>query len=260
MIPPPKEPTIADYVQDLLPYAFVIAILFLVLRPILGSLFPRLRGRKTEPDDAEPWKNEPKVTSLLLKSNESYSEIKRVNAASGEFLYDPFDKQRKDKNKEPIYTGLPARTVSMSGDILPTRVSRFIYAFLFPFGWRIRLYHQLYNEPCTRDLFTGNVLLPDKKNKTLIEKGVIDAEGFLLDREKNGQRFELEGCWIKPDFSDVDFIKSEFHAYKQSEVVVDTAKAMRKTGQEFDRWFFYVLLAAFAAFVIIVFIMSGVGP
>ena len=261
-IPPPSDPSIWDRVMDLLPIALVIAFLILIGRPIIGSLYRKIRRRK--PVKISPteipmhdWKNEPGVQSILLRSNESFSEMKRVNAISGEFLIDPFDKQRKDKNKDQIYTGLPARTVSLTADIFPTRISRFIYGFLFPFGLRMRLYHQLYNEPCTRDLFTGGVLLPEKKNTTLIEKGIIDKEGFLI---KDSQRIVLDGCWIKPDFSDVDFIKSEFHAYKQSDAVVEVAKAQKKTGQTIDTWFFYVMLAAFAAVVIIVFIMSGVGP
>ena len=153
-----------------------------------------------------------------------------------------------------LYTGLPARTLVFSADIFPTKISKIIYAFLFPFGLRARLYHRLYDEPCTRDLYTGALLRPDKKHKVLIEKGVIDAEGYLL---KDGVRLVLEDCWVKPDFSDVDFIKSEFHAYKQSEVIQKTASAMAKTGQAIERWFFYVMITAFVAMVIVVIIMSG---
>jgi hypothetical protein len=255
--PPPTEGVNIPPLEELVPIALFIAAGILIGRPIIGSLYNRIRGRNKTAEEAAEWKNEPRVTSLLLKSNESFSEFKRVNAASGEFLFDPFDKKRKDKDKEPIYTGLPARTVIMSGDILPTRIARFIYHFLFPFGWRVRIFHQLYNEPCTRDLFTGSILLPAKKNNTLIEKGVVDKEGFLI---KGSERIKFKGCYIKPDFSDVDFIKSEFHAYKQSEAVVQTARAMAKTGQTIERWFFYVMLCAFVAMVFVVFIMSGVGP
>lgn len=259
VIPPPTpEPTIAEMVTAMLPYAFGIAILILILRPFLTWLYNKLRGQgKTPEGTVLPWKNEPRVPSILLQTNESYSELKRVDAVSGEFLYDPFDKKRKKAEKEEIYTGLPARTIIWSSDVFPTRVSRFLFGVLFPFGLRMRLYHRLYNEPCTRDLFTGNILLPSKKTITLVEKGVIDKEGYYLE---NGERKIFENCWIKPDFSDVDFIKSEFHAYKQSNAVVETARAMRKTGQQFDRWFFFVLIGAFVAITIIVFIMSGVGP
>ncbi|GAH14756.1 unnamed protein product, partial [marine sediment metagenome] len=116
--------------------------------------------------------------------------MKKVSSVSGEFLLDPFDKQRRDKKKDVIYTGLPARTIMFTADIFPTRAARFLYHFLFPFGFRARFYHQLYDEPCTRDLYSGALLRPQKKINTLIEQGAIDKEGYFL---KDGERLELKG-------------------------------------------------------------------
>ena len=115
--------------------------------------------------------------------------------------------------------------------------------------------------------FSGQILKPERKRKLLIEKGVIDAEGYYLTpKEYNaqgiqiggGNRYELEGCWIKPDFSDVDVVKSEFHYYKQSEATTETAKAMKRTGMSFDKWYYIVLVIAFVAMVAVVLITSGV--
>lgn len=255
--------TMSPALSTLIATGFVIAVLVLllwyVILPVLRAILRKLRGKKQLPDEQGiqfNFKNEPRVKSVLIQANEAYAEMKPVEAVSGEFLYDPYDKQRKKEKKDLIYTGLPAYPISISSAIFPTRVSRALYAILFPFGFRIRAYLRLYNEPCTRHMFTGELLTPIKKRNTLIEKKVIDKDGFFLDT--NGQRKVINGCWIKPDFSDVDFIKSEFHAYKQSEAVINAAKAMAKTGQVFDKWFFYVLLGAFATVVLTVLMLSGI--
>lgn len=100
----------------------------------------------------------------------------------------------------------------------------------------------------------------------MIEKGVIDQEGYFLTPHeldehgnvvKRGERMVLENCWVKPDFSDIDFIKSEFHSFLQSNSVVEAAKAMKKTGMGFDMWFYIVLIAAVIGMVAVVFIMAG---
>lgn len=261
---PPPESFSMPPLENLVAIAFIIAVVILILRPLLGTLKRKFRGRQ-QIGNAEgnegyiiDFKNEPRVRSLLIQANEAYAEMKPIEAVSGEFLLDPFDKQRKKKKKNLIYTGLPAYPITIDPGIFPTRLSRILFTLLFPFGFRIRTFFRLYNEPCTRHLFTGALLLPEKKRRTLIEKKVIDKEGYLLDRE-TGNRVILDECWIKPDFSDVDFIKSEFHAYKQSEAVEKAAIAMSKTGQTFDKWFFYVLIAAFVAIVLVVLALSGIG-
>ena len=231
------------------------------------------RGPK-EVKDQEPkwpdfvnWKNEPKVPSILLQTQEGYTDMKKVINVSGEFLIDPFHKERKQSKKEVIYTGLQAQILNISPDIFPGRLARLIFGFLYAGGLRVRAYHRLFDEPCTRDFYTGKLLRPEKKRRVLVEKGIIDAEGYYLtpkefDAEGNyvggGTRYEIEGCWVKPDFSDIDFIKSEFHAFKQSETVVEIARAMKKTGMSFDKWYYIVIIACIVGMVAVVLITSGV--
>ena len=192
--------------------------------------------------------------------------MKKVVNVSGEFLIDPFDPQKKQSKKEIIYTGLQAQILNISPDIFPGKFAKLVFHFLYSKGLRVRAYHRLYDEPCTRDFYSGKLLRPDKKRKVLVEKGVIDEEGYYLKPKEfdeqgvqiaGGDRYVMENCWVKPDFSDVDFIKSEFHAFKQSEAVVETAKAMKKTGMNYDKWYYIVLIVALAAMAAVVFFTSG---
>jgi hypothetical protein len=221
--------------------------------------------RKPKPTE-DQWINEAKMPGILIQTKEGYSEMKKVINVSGEFLVDPYDKERKNERKEVIYTGMPAHILNISDDIF-AGIVKFFFKFKYPHGLRLRTYHRLYDEPCTRNLFSGQLLRPEKKQRVLIEKGIIDKEGYYLKPKEfneagiqtgGGGRYVLKGCWIKPDFSDVDFIKSEFHAYKQSEIVQKVSKAMSKTGQTFDKWYYIVIITAVIGMVLVVFITSGV--
>lgn len=246
-----------------------------ILRPWSWRVFHRAPKNQPEPRRHEEpswpdfinWKNERKVPAILLQTQEGYTDMKKVINVSGEFLIDPFDPERKLSKKEIIYTGLQAQILNISPDIFPGRLARLIFGFLYSSGLRVRAYHRLYDEPCTRDFYSGRLLRPDKKRKVLIEKGVIDEEGYYLAPKKynakgvqtgGGKRLELEDCWVKPDFSDIDFIKSEFHSFKQSEAVVESAKAMKKTGMNYDKWYYLVIIAAIVGMVAVVLITSGV--
>ncbi len=209
------------------------------------------RHRKPRPH------REGKVPAALMQTNPLYSLIKPCIVESNEIILDPDIKKDKKKfaRSNVIYTGYPPQFLEIDRRILP--IPPIIRFLLRNKPIRVQLYRQIENEPVTRDVYNGKIIDPDKKKKVLQERGVIDEEGYLLDME--GNRLEREkGVIVKVDFSDVDFVRAEFHALEVSKAVEHASKAMAKTGapSKLDemKW---VLIAAFVALVAVVFIMSG---
>lgn len=196
---------------------------------------------------------EKKVDAGLLESWKGYSILKRVDEVGGEMLQYTNIKGKKDN----VYTGVIPHTIEIHPDILP--IPRFYKLIWIRKRWRIRLHKKLFDEPFTRDLYTGEILNQEKKRAVLEEKGFLDHEGFLLDQD--GNRVSMhEGdsrMFLKVDVSDIDFIKAETKAVADSKLVVESAKSMAKTGRKIDDNFYIIIGVAFAAIVLVVFIMSG---
>lgn len=184
------------------------------------------------------------VKSALITHEKGYSTLRPVNVESGEILEDP------DKKKGEIYNGVYPTILEFDRKIFPLKAR-----FRFPKKFRVRLYSKLSHEPFTRSLFTGNFLSKEKKLKVLRERNVIDADGFLLDAD--GERSEQQGGYVKVDVSDIDFTKSEFHAYHQSKNNEKMADAMKKAGRNVERMIIWMFLIGIAGLVLTVFIMQG---
>ncbi len=123
----------------------------------------------------------------------------------------------------------------------------------------MRLHHKLFDEPFTRDLFTGEILNQEKKNAVLQERGFTDKDGYLLDNK--GNRVSIGEAdiraYIKVDVSDIDFIKAEYKAVADSNLVGKAATSMAKTGQSLDTYFYILLGISLITNVILVFLMQG---
>jgi hypothetical protein len=182
------------------------------------------------------FRTESKVDAALLSVHPGYSILRRCDEIGAETLIDHND-------KEDVYRGVMPHVVEMHPDIIP--LPWFQKKIYFRKVWRIRLHKRLAHEPFTRDLYTGEILNPAKKAAVLLEKGVIDYDGFLLDA--NGNRVYVSSdpfVYVKVDVTDIDFIKAEFKAVKESELVVEAAKSMAKTGKTFEKEFYYILALA----------------
>ena len=198
---------------------------------------------------------ENKVIAGLLEAYKGYAILKRVEELSGENL-----RYKNEANEEiEPYTGMLPSLVEIHPDILP--LPWIFKKMWLNRRWRIRLHFKRFEEPLTRDLYSGEILDQEKKRRVLVEKGVIDQEGYLLDF--NGNRVKLwdeaiqERVCIKIDVSDIDFIRAEYKALLDSKLVEKSADAMSKTGMKFDRNF-YMLIGFFGLCIVgVVFIMSG---
>jgi len=199
------------------------------------------------------FRTEPKVDAALLESWKGYSVLKRVDEIGGEQLE---YKNSKGKDEE-IYVGVIPNVVEIHPDILP--IPTIFKKMWIKKRWRIRFHHKLFNEPFTRDLYTGEILNQEKKRAVLEEKGFIDSDGFLLNQ--NGDRVSLqegdEKVYVKVDVSDIDYIKAEYKAKYDSKMVEKAAEAMSKTGQKLDDKFYMIIACSIFAIVLVVFIMSG---
>jgi len=192
------------------------------------------------------------VNAALLDTEKGYSTLKPVKVESGEILHDP------DKEKGQIYNGIYPTILEFDRKIFPMKIR-----FLIPKKFRVRLYSKLAHEPFTRSLFTGKFLSSEKKRQILKDRNVVDDEGYLLD--KDGKRAEVqfpdakkdERVHVKVDVSDIDCIKSEFHAYFQSKNSEKMASAMTKAGRNIERMIIWLFGIAIVGLVAVVFIMSG---
>ncbi len=193
-----------------------------------------------------------KVVAALLESRPGYSWIQKTEEIGAEKLAIP------NKKGEEIYSGVVPHVVEVTADILPLpSIFRWIWLRR---KFRIRLHHRLFDEPFTRDLYTGEILNQEKKKAVLVERGFQDKDGFLLD--KSGNRVNLsdandEKTFVKVDVSDVDFIKAEYKALLDSKLVEKAAEGMAKTGASLERNFWIVLTISLITNVILVFLMNG---
>ena len=159
--------------------------------------------------------------------------------------------------KEDVYIGVVPHVVEIHPDILPIP---FIFKKMWiSKRWRIRLHHKLKDEPFTRDLFTGAILNKEKKQTVLKERGFIDKDEYLLDEQ--GNRVSIgevdKKVFIKVDVSDIDFIKAEYKAVADSNLVGKAAASMAKTGQSLDTYFYILLGISLITNVLLVFLMQG---
>lgn len=185
------------------------------------------------------------VPGLLLNSRKGFSTLRKLKVEGGEMIIDP-------EKKDSVYTGIVPQVVEISRDIIPSRLAR----IFLPGKFRARIHYKLHDQPFTRDLYTGGILDPEMKEKVLKERGFMDKEGFLL-QEKNGERYVIDGCYVKVDVSDIDYIKSEFHSYEQSKNNRHIAVAMAKTGRATEGMWLWIMIAAFVCIAAVVFMMSG---
>ena len=159
--------------------------------------------------------------------------------------------------KNDVYIGVMPHVVEINPNILP--IPAVFKAMWIRKRWRIRLHHKLKDEPFTRDFFTGEILNKEKKQAVLKERGFIDKDGYLLDQ--NGNRVSVAEAdkhfYIKVDVSDIDFIKAEYKAVDESNLVVKAAKSMLKTGQSLDTMFYILLGISLITNVVLVFLMQG---
>lgn len=191
---------------------------------------------------------EKKVDAVILETFKGYSILKRTEEITGEKII-------HDKND--IYIGVVPAVVEIHPDILP--IPTIFKTLWMRKRWRIRLHHKLFDEPFTRDLYTGEILNQEKKKAVLKERGFIDNDGYLLDQ--NGNRVSIgetdKKVYIKVDVSDIDFIKAEYKAVADSNMVVKAAASMAKTGQSLDTYFYILLGISLVTNVILVFLMQG---
>lgn len=211
-----------------------------------SKLIANERKRLVKEKDKQFTKKDTGVVDVILQSYPGQSVIKKIKVLSGESILDPFTQE-----EEELYTGLTPHVLEMHSDIIPSWFAR---KFL-PKKFRLRAHYRLWDQPFTRDLYTGGILAPEKKRKVLVERGFIDKEGYMLD--VNGNRTTYEGCYIKVDVSDIDFIKSEFHALGESKAIEQAGAAMKKTGQTIEKWFFYLFALCIVGIVVVVFFMTG---
>ena len=191
---------------------------------------------------------EKKVDAVILDTNRGYSILKRTEEVTGEKII---------HDKEDVYTGVIPTVVEIHPDILP--IPWVFKAMWIKKRWRMRLHHKLFDEPFTRDLFTGEILNQEKKKAVLKERGFIDKDGYLLD--VLGNRVSIgeadPKAYIKVDVSDIDFIKAEYKAVADSNLVGKAAASMAKTGQSLDTYFYILLGISLITNVILVFLMQG---
>lgn len=201
--------------------------------------------RKKHPKEFE-------VVAAILESRPGFSNLQKTTEVGAEKLKLP------NKKGEEIYSGVVPHVVEVTADILPLpTIFRWIWLRR---KFRVRLHHRLFDEPFTRDLYTGEILNQEKKKAVLVERGFQDKDGFLLD--KSGNRVNLSDVpenktFVKVDVSDVDFIKAEYKALLDSKLVEKAAEGMAKTGASLERNFWIVLTISLITNVILVFLMNG---
>lgn len=196
-----------------------------------------------------------KVPGVLLDVNKGFCHLSKIHSENGEII--------EPVKGETIYNGLVPVVVEVDRNIIPS----FWMRMFMKKNFRVRFHLRLAGEPFTRDPADFKYLEPEKKRKVLIERGFIDSQGFLLKKPeltKDGQpvtigsnRMEISGCHVKPDVSDIDFIKQEFHAYEQSKNNQKMADAMAKTGKPNDAILMWLMLGFMLLVGAIVFMMSG---
>ncbi len=153
---------------------------------------------------------EKKVDAVILETNRGYSVLKRTEEVTGEKII---------HEKDDVYTGVIPALVEIHPDILPIP---WVFKMMWiRKRWRMRLHHKLFDEPFTRDLFTGDILNQEKKKAVLNERGFTDKDGYLLDAK--GNRVSIgetdKKVYIKVDVSDIVFIKAEYKAVADSYLV-----------------------------------------
>ena len=194
------------------------------------------------------FKQEKTVEAVILETFRGYSILRLTKEVTGEKII---------HGKDDVYTGIIPSVVEIHPDFLPIP---FIFKKMWlKKRWRIRLHHKLFDEPFTRDLYTGEILNKDKKEAVLKERGFIDKDGYVLD--SNGNRVSIgeadKKVYIKVDVSDIDFIKAEYKAVADSNLVGKAAASMAKTGQSLDTYFYILLGISLITNVILVFLMQG---
>lgn len=195
---------------------------------------------------------ESEVIAAILETYPGYSTLQKTKEMGAESLLIPGTKD------ETVYIGKIPHVVEVKGDILPLPK-------IFKWMWlrrkfRIRIHHRLFDEPFTRDFYSGEILDQRKKKAVLIERGFQDQQGFLLDKE--GNRADLsenidEKVFVKVDVSDIDFIKAETKAVLDSKLVEKAADGMSKTGASLERNFWIILGISLLSNVALVFLLNG---
>ena len=219
--------------------------------PIKISNKPTIEKGPIRVKRQDKFPSETAVPTALITADQGIIEIRRVEELSGELLKNPDVKVGKKKRPDIIYSGWNPTTIVIYSNLFP----RWFQKLLGKPKLRLKGYFNLKHEPITRNPFTGEILDPVKKKSVLVERGIIDSEGWLLDHD--GERIGYDSYWLKVDVSDIDFIKSEFHAYFQSEAEVKAAQAMKRTGQTLDDMWKWIIISAFVCIAFIVFTMSG---
>lgn len=209
------------------------------------------------------------INNVLLETEKGYSVMKKVKVIDGEIIQKESGIWKKDL--DDIYTGEPPQIIEFHREVLPWIRKRIFWKHI-PKVVRLRVYHRLFDEPMTRDLYTGSFLNSEKKRKVLVERGILDDQGFLMEKyqiksmvdgkevliEKTRRKEVQKGVWVKPDVSDIDFIKAEYHAKLESKEAEKITESMSKTGQSFDKWYYIVLMVAFGVVALTVLVYSGV--
>lgn len=185
------------------------------------------------------------ISDVLIQAYPGSAVMRKVKPLTGERLENPFD------NKKTIYTGIIPTVLEIHSDIIPSWAAR----RLLPRKFRVRGHYCLWDQPFTLDMYSGDVLLEEKKVKTLIEQGFMDKNHFFLDEK--GERYIYKGCYVKVDVSNIDFITSESHAYEQSKNDEFIARAMAKTGQLMEKMWMWIIIMFIIGYILTVFLMSG---
>lgn len=193
----------------------------------------------------------------LLQSSNGLLTLNKGFEISSELIVD----SPKEKDQKIIYNGVPSQILEIKLNALPFKkgFTSWLCRQCMPRVIRLRTYFNIWGEPFTRSPTTGSILDSEKKKQVLIEKGFMDKEGFLLDKEF--QRVNYKHHWIKVDVSDIDFMNAEFHAFNQSKTVEKVAIAMSKVGTNKAMEIVYVAIAAIIGVVITtaLFLFNGGG-
>ncbi len=194
------------------------------------------------------------VSGVMMEVFKGASRLSKVHKEEGEYIW--------PNRKEEIYNGVSPQVVEINRSIVPSRLR-----WLLKKTWRVRLYSRIGYEQFTRDPYDGSYLDREKKRSVLIERNIIDSEGYLLDQkppDEDGKvtftrsnRKIIDGCHVKVDVSDIDFIKQEWHAHEQSKNTRKMADGMAKTGKQDDNIQLYITLAFIVLTGLIVFMFTG---
>jgi hypothetical protein len=186
----------------------------------------------------------PQVPCILMEADQGSIFITKSKQISSEIVKSPDE-------KDDYYTGLEPTLVRIDRNIFPKRVQRWFAPYISAKG-----FFKIKHEPCMRNPFNGTIVDQTKKKNTLIEKGVMDQQGFMLDKS-TGNRMVIEDHWVKVDWSDIDYMKAEYHEFLQSKAIEHANAAMAKTGSGYEDILRWIVIASFIMVGFIVFIMSG---